>query len=73
MARGVLRRPRIPLLAEPVVALGRATAEALLAALLRASPRTALVIALREQDLGLLETAGQSPFAVGSRIATHST
>ncbi|MFD7014123.1 ATP-binding cassette domain-containing protein [Streptomyces sp. NPDC059928] len=54
-ARAVLRQPPVLLLDEPVASLDRPTAEALLAALPEALPDTALVIALQEQDLGLVK------------------
>ncbi|MFD7872839.1 ATP-binding cassette domain-containing protein [Streptomyces sp. NPDC059766] len=61
IARAVLRRPPVLLLDEPTAGLDRPTAEAMTAALFRALPETSLVIAVQEQDLGLL---ARTPAAV---------
>ncbi|MFB0614901.1 ATP-binding cassette domain-containing protein [Streptomyces sp. AGS-58] len=54
-ARAGLRRPAVLLLDEPTAGLDRRTATALPAALPRALPETSLVIAVQEQDIGLLD------------------
>lgn len=64
-ARAVLRRPPILLLDEPTSGLDRPTAEALLTALPRALPETALVVALQEQDLGLLDRTPRAVLRLG--------
>ncbi|MFC3572360.1 ATP-binding cassette domain-containing protein [Streptomyces yaanensis] len=64
-ARAVLRRPPVLLLDEPSAGLDRPTAEALLAALPQALPETAVVIAMQEQDLDLLDRTPTTVIRLG--------